>query len=385
MRYLMPMLALSLLGFMGCAMSAVESSGEDEAELSSADPNLSSMSLSAPCCPKDPDRDGDGICDRKDNCPKVCNADQKDMDSDGVGDACDNCPTKANPTQKDTNYDGVGDACDCPLGQTYCNGACVNTGTDNYNCGGCGVVCGAGTQCAAGVCTSTCTLALESYNASKTFPDALGGATMTLTWDGTNFWSSSGNNTFGARYAQYSAAGGLINTYSPGIDFRSVFTKGGVAPVYAREYASPVIRVQTAPGVFTNDVTLSGGILDAQSDVVFNGTSTEFVAMIAGTVSRWALNGTFLGYVTLSGFGSLNSENTYPQNRGIAVTPNACYLTYSNGVLSSWDALGSRVDTAVLTGAGMTFDAYFSLSYAAGKVWIVDAAGGTWRGYNVGL
>jgi len=62
-----------------------------------------------------PDKDGDGIADDKDNCPWNSNPDQKDTDGDGVGDVCDNSPTKANRDQKDSDGDGVGDASDnCP-------------------------------------------------------------------------------------------------------------------------------------------------------------------------------------------------------------------------------------------------------------------------------
>jgi len=46
-----------------------------------------------------PDTDGDGIPDRRDDCPAVPNPDQADFDHDGVGDACDNCPTLFNPDQ----------------------------------------------------------------------------------------------------------------------------------------------------------------------------------------------------------------------------------------------------------------------------------------------
>ena len=41
------------------------------------------------------DADGDGVPDRRDNCPLVSNADQADGDADGIGDACDSCPATA--------------------------------------------------------------------------------------------------------------------------------------------------------------------------------------------------------------------------------------------------------------------------------------------------
>ncbi|HEY8427836.1 MAG TPA: thrombospondin type 3 repeat-containing protein [Sandaracinaceae bacterium] len=61
------------------------------------------------------DRDGDGISNSRDNCPREANRGQRDTDGDGVGNACDNCPRKANRRQRDRDRDGVGDACDnCP-------------------------------------------------------------------------------------------------------------------------------------------------------------------------------------------------------------------------------------------------------------------------------
>jgi hypothetical protein len=41
----------------------------------------------------------------------------------------------------------------CPIGQTACSGTCIDTQTDNANCGGCGNACSAGQTCMAGVCT----------------------------------------------------------------------------------------------------------------------------------------------------------------------------------------------------------------------------------------
>jgi len=52
-----------------------------------------------------------------------------------------------------------GDGCDssceievCPMGQLDCGGTCVDPLVDEANCGACGVACGAGETCSAGVC-----------------------------------------------------------------------------------------------------------------------------------------------------------------------------------------------------------------------------------------
>jgi hypothetical protein len=87
-----------------------------------------------PCDSLGGDSDGDGVCDKNDNCPLVANASQTDSDGDGIGDACDstdpcaalggdtdgdgvcdkndNCPLASNPSQEDSDGDGIGDACD---------------------------------------------------------------------------------------------------------------------------------------------------------------------------------------------------------------------------------------------------------------------------------
>ncbi len=106
--------------------------------------------------------------------------------------------------------------------------------------------------------------------------------------------------------------------------------------------------------------------------------------MVEGNLLRWDASGTFLDALALSTYGSLGNQSAYPQTRGVA-TSNGYYLTYSHGLLSARDDSGRRVGTTTLNGAGTTIASHFSLSYAQGRVWVIDAAAGTWRGYGVGF
>jgi hypothetical protein len=206
---------------------------------------------------------------------------------------------------------------------------------------------------------------------------------MTMVFDGTNYWSCSGGNSSGLRLARYGLTGALAATYSPGLDLRSVTTKAD-GTLLARAYNTNIIYQQTSLGVFASSgITLTGGTLDPQSSVVLNGAGTEFDAMSGGVVSRWNTNGAYLGTVNLTGFGSLAGEGTFPQSRGLAAMGNF-WLTYNGaGVLSIWDASGNRVTQVALPGAGVNSDSNWSFSYCNGKVFIVDVAGGTWRGYDL--
>lgn len=222
----------------------------------------------------------------------------------------------------------------------------------------------------------------SSYQPATSFSDALGGTTMTIAFDGTHYWASTGGNSGGLRYAQYDSSGNLLSTYAPGLDFRSVFTDYQ-STVYARAYSNRTIFVQTSPGVFADSgVQLSGGHLDSQSSVVLNGDETEFVAFDNGVLSRWNRSGTHLGSVSFTGWGSIGGEASYPDNRGIAVT-GGYYLTYSDEILSVWDQAGTRVGQTQLQGGGSTFDSNFSISYANGQVFVVTTRGGTWNGFSL--
>jgi hypothetical protein len=223
-----------------------------------------------------------------------------------------------------------------------------------------------------------------NYFASLTFTDALAATTMTMAYDGSNYWACSGGTPTGVRLARYDSNGVMLATYSPGLDFRSVFTDGA-GTVLARAYADPTIYIQTAPGVFAaSGVSLTGGTLNPQSSVVLNGAGTEYLAASNGVVSRWDPDGNFLGSVTLQGFGSVAGETNPPQNRGIGAFGDF-WVTYNEaGLLSVWDITGTRLAVVTLSAGGNQLASGYSFSYANGKAFVVDVAGGLWRAYDVG-
>lgn len=215
-----------------------------------------------------------------------------------------------------------------------------------------------------------------SYNADIAFRDALSSTTMTLAYNGANYYSTSGGGTSGVRLAQYSAAGVNTGTYAPGLDFRSVFTDNS-GNVLARQYANNTIYKMSSPGVFSSMLTLAGS-MDAQSSVDMNDAG-QYVANSNGTMNVWDATGNLLSTFSLSGL-----TGGYPSTRGVAAAGNYL-LTYDSGILSAWNYSGTLLDTTVLNGGGASFDSNFSLSFANNHVFVVDQSHGTWRGYDIGL
>lgn len=105
----------------------------------------------------------------------------------------------------------------------------------------------------------------------------------------------------------------------------------------------------------------------------------EFVAMNGGSVTVWDASGNIASSFALAGY-----SGNYPENRGVAVADDYLF-TYYNQTLSAWDYAGNLLDQTSLLGAGNSFDSHFSLSYANDHIFVVDKAGQTWRGYDIGL
>ncbi|MEM6925945.1 MAG: hypothetical protein AAF602_03365 [Myxococcota bacterium] len=205
-----------------------------------------------------------------------------------------------------------------------------------------------------------------------------------FTFDGTDHWMGGGGTGTGNTYAEYDGARSFVSFFQPGLDFRSVFTKGsGVPPVFARVFGSNDILRQTAPGTFTVDLTLGGDPIFSQAGVVWDDEADLFIAHENGSVARWDAAGNRLGDLPLVGYGTLPGEPNNPSNARIAVG-GGLYLTFAEGALSAWDRLsGERLDTTTLTNAGTELTAEFSFSVVEGLVWIVDDDESTWRGYDV--
>lgn len=233
-------------------------------------------------------------------------------------------------------------------------------------------------------CAPDCVFTNASYTADLTFQDRQNATTMTMAWNGTSIWSTSGGGQGGMRMSEYTATGQFVQNWATQPDFRSVFTKGdGTATLFARAFNSTDV-LRWNGNAFVVDDTLTGATLGAQGVVVWDEFYGHYMAStdIPGQVFVFDEDGARIEERQLAGYSG--QETAYPQGRGIALA-HGCVLTYYNQTLSSWDIDGNRVDTTQLIGAGTAFDSYFSLSYAQGRAFVIDFAGGTWRGYDVGL
>ena len=69
----------------------------------------------------------------------------------------DTVPPDDAPEFIDVTFDASeSDSATCGSGRALCNGMCVDVSSDPANCGACGMTCGVGSVCAAGVCATSC-------------------------------------------------------------------------------------------------------------------------------------------------------------------------------------------------------------------------------------
>lgn len=278
----------------------------------------------------------------------------------------------------------AGESCDDGGESKACDADC-----SEVECGDSTINAAAGEECEGGPgCTDTCLISCPAFSAEMFDPAVtfaqgdLVSTAVSIAWDGTNYWAVSGGSTTGLRAVQYAEDGMQVASFEPGLDFRSIFAQGdGTTPLYARTFDDADVSVMDMPGVFSVDTTLgaSDPELSDAAAVVWDDEAGVFIALSQGAVLRWGADGTFAGGVALSGFGTEPGESDFPSTRSLAFGQ-GCYLTYADGVLSSWDPEGQRVDSATLEAAA-TFESELSLSFANGMVFLADGA--NWRGFEV--
>lgn len=304
-------------------------------------------------------------------------------DDGGETETCDDDCTAVDCGDGVTN-ETAGESCDDGGESKSCDADC-----SAVECGDGTINGAAGEECEGGPgCTDMCTISCPAFSAEMFDPAVtfglgdLASTPVSIAWDGTNYWGVSGGSLVGLRAVQYAEDGMQAASFEPGVDFRSIFAQGdGTTPLYARGFDDDDILTMDLPGMFSIDTTLavSDPLLDEASAVVWDDEAGVFVALSQGAVLRWGNDGTFAGGVTLVGYGTQAGELDFPSTRSLAFG-DGCYLTYADGVLSSWDPEGQRVDTATLEAAA-TFESEISLSFANGMVFLAD--GTDWRGFDV--
>lgn len=198
-----------------------------------------------------------------------------------------------------------------------------------------------------------------------------------VAFDGTNYWIVSGAG-INAPMAKFDAAGNQLATYTPGPDFRSVFTNAS-GHVFASGFNSSIVYAMTGDGIFSPLVTLTGipvsgygGLPEYQSPIILSAAGDEYLSMARGIVYRWSLDGSFIGTRTLVGFGAADGLGNSSYDVRIA-NLGSNWVTYNAGTrtLSLWNpSSGARMGTTLFSDAiSSSYD--FSVSTTAdGRVWV---------------
>jgi hypothetical protein len=234
----------------------------------------------------------------------------------------------------------------CSPGFANCDGinadGCnVNTNTDNNNCGTCSHVCGTGTTCTSGVCTST-GCAAPPVGA---FPATLAGTTYngfgSMTFNGCTLLAISG----GSDNQIYSipTASGVVTTLNPHLP-----SGGGNANSH--------IFVSTAYQASNNTLYIgSGGDPEAGQIYAFNLTTLATATLVTTIPTINSINGLAFAPV---GFGTVGGQ--------------LCAVGQGGGQLICVN-LSNNAQTVVATLPGTLNSA---LAFGAGVVYVTDYSSG---------
>lgn len=225
--------------------------------------------------------------------------------------------------------------------------------------------------------------AQSSYEHVFEFNDALGATPRGLAWDGALYHVVTGGSRDGVRYARHDATGALLQTFAPNVDFRSI-TTDPAGNTFIRAAGSQALQDQPAPGAFALELTVTGAFLNPDAKLLMSPDGTTLHSLMFGAIFHYdAATGANTGFTTLDGFGDLNNEDDGPQNETFAIADDGTFLTYSEGVLSAWDASGTRVGTTTLIDAGNSPASHASFSYANGLAFVIEGNNALWRGYDL--
>ncbi len=194
-------------------------------------------------------------------------------------------------------------------------------------------------------------------------------------------WTASGGTNTGVHLARYNPDGTTNAVYSPGVDFRSLYSNNA-GNLFAKEFGSGAVYSISNVGVATLLYNLNDP--EAQSSASLNGPDTELYTMSNGTVRRYnAANGAFLGSFNLIGFGG--AELGFPDYVQMETNGSGRILTYSDGNVSEWDLAGNRIGTCVIP-ISTPDDFNTEWSFGVGSddlVYLYDASRTQWASYRV--
>ncbi len=284
-----------------------------------------------------------------------CGGADATLNGDGGGDDAAN----GNDSQTTSDSGPPGDAAadapqiSCDAGLTSCGGQCVDTSSDDKNCGGCGIACN--TQCTAGVCpliASGCDggvatqvgdnacLTIDANNVywgtgfnntGSVWSVPLGGGCPKLmigNQSAPHGMASDGTNLFYANQGTFNANNGSIQRIPVGGGSATPIATGQAFPLDIAVDGANVYWTNSADGsVWKSDKTtpspikLAGpGGLNHARFLRVDATNVYFTDGVSGVVNRVPIAGgsvvAMTTPVTLAGHLAIDSTNAYYSSRG---------------------------------------------------------------------
>jgi hypothetical protein len=207
------------------------------------------------------------------------------------------------------------------------------------------------------------------------FPDAIPMHNMSLTSDGTYYYTSNGGSSGSGQINTYDLSGTLVTSVSIPIDARGILYSEYLDAVFIKSYDLNWYEVDPATGGYT--LVFAELFVSYQSSPGLAFEGAFILEHADGTIYKYD-SGSGALVETLSGF----YFGGFPSSEALACNGTRIF-TWDGTLVYVYDLAGNFLESWPVPNGHYGF----SLSFANGLLWTSDDGGGgtgTWYGYDVG-